>query len=201
MIDLEFLNRLTVSTTFIIDLDEYKRDVHRIHGEIVIREGKKTGRDLPIGELSGYRIHSSEYKFSTLDAISQDLCDVAEGIEQYLRHAEKTGEELYGDIYIIDRISIEKKYRDKGVGKCFLAHFIYNTTSSLGDIVFVNPQPFELKGLNRVEFKKEAVRLARYYKNLGFKKIKGSHIHYFLCEGVLNLGAINSILPSRFNHW
>jgi hypothetical protein len=193
MLDLDFLKRLRVRTTTTIELDEDERDVHYISSEILLKYGEENPQ--PIGLLSGYRIHSNVYSLGVLEPVSQDLYEVAEGLEKFLKNCEELDEIPFGNYYIIDRISIEKKYRNLGVGKCFLAQFIYGITS-MADVVFVNPQPFELKKLNEEAYKKEELRLAGYYKKLGFKKIKGSNIHYFQCERAMELGEISDLFPS-----
>ena len=194
MIDLEFLRKLIVRMTITTEIAGEYRDIQDIRGEILLKKGEEN--PLLIGELSGYRIHSSEYSLEALDEINQDLYDVAVGVEKHMENCEKLDQMPYGNFYIIDRITIKNKYRNKGVGKCFLAQIIYNTTSH-ADIVFVNPQPFELKGADEDTFNKEAIRLAGYYKKLGFKKIKGSSIHYFPCESLMKLGNIGALFLSR----
>lgn len=159
------------------------------------REGEFNDfEDIKLGFLHGtyFKIddmdNESISKFDVFDSISQETYDVysnlfdSHGIEKEGRIG------INGNIFSIDRLYIEKEYRNCGIGRKVITDLEkvlqYSLNCKVGNFILL-PSAIEKvgKSLKQVDDEKAydtlTKRLHKFYRSIGFKKVpKGTHIYF-----------------------
>ena len=158
------------------DADEWEPSL--ICGEILI--------DDKIGQFTIYELYNDTNFFERCDNFSGDLSVVANAIcgksgailKKYL-----SGESEYNFVYILDRITIDKEYRNQGIGSAIIKNLLkmINYKFGEGSTIFLCASPYEIAhqyGFESDEYKKETTRLIQFYKKLGFRIVKDNVMVY-----------------------
>lgn len=141
-----------------------------------------------IGDFNLYELDNDCNFYDKCDAMSGDIEVVASAI------CGKRGKVLgkyvpdatdFDTILILDKITIKKNYRRKGIGASVIKKLLYmmNYQFGSGKILFLCASDFETAneyGFDSIEYKEGTKRLVEFYKKLGFKVIKNNVMVY--CE-------------------
>lgn len=195
MISYKLLKTLKVRITQVLeDYDSHSRPLKHFTAEAYfMKYSNGEEKEVVIATIDAYKVYYSNYSFYLFDAESSGMMSIAEGIEQYNKSGSLECSELINYV-AIDRILVEKKYRNKGVGKFLLSSFIANTTK-MGDGVFLYSCPFEKDESETEEVKEQKFeRLKNYYKKLGFSEIEDSGVLFFEGGYVLSSGKIDELI-------
>lgn len=159
------------------DADEWEPSL--IYGEILIDDDK-------IGQFTIYELYNDTNFFDHCDNFSGDLSAVAGAIcgksgailKKYLSN--KHG---YNFVYILDKITIDKEYRNQGIGSTIIKNLLKMTKYQFGEeaTIFLCASPYEIAhqyGFKSEEYKKETNRLIQFYTKLGFQIVKDNVMVY-----------------------
>ena len=155
---------------------------YQIYGTIKDEDGHE------IGDFNLYELDNDCNFYDKCDAVSGDIEVVASTI------CGKRGNVLkkfipdttdFDAILILDKITIKKEYRGKGIGSSVIKKLTYmmNYQFGIGKVIFLCASDFESAneyGFDSVEYKEGTKRLVEFYKKLGFKVVKNNVMVY--CE-------------------
>lgn len=150
--------------------------------------------DIELGFLHGtyFKIDNMDNdginKFDVFDSISQETYDVysnlfdSHGIEKEGRIG------INGNVFSIDRLYIEKEYRNCGIGRRVITDLEkilqYSLNCKVGNFILL-PSALEKVGesLKQIDDEKAhgtlTKRLQKFYRSIGFKKVpKGTHMYF-----------------------
>ena len=141
-----------------------------------------------IGDFNLYELDNDCNFYDKCDAVSGDIEVVASTI------CGKRGNVLkkfipnttdFDTILILDKITIKKEYRGKGIGSSVIKKLTYmmNYQFGIGKVIFLCASDFESAneyGFDSVEYKEGTKKLVEFYKKLRFKVVKNNVMVY--CE-------------------
>lgn len=159
------------------DADEWEPSL--LCGEILVDNEE-------IGQITIYKLYNDKNFFNHCDSVSGDLSVVANAIcgksgailKKYL-----SGESEYNFVYILDKITIDKEYRNQGIGSAIIKNLLkmINYQFGEGSTIFLCASPYEIAhqyGFESEEYKKETNRLIQFYTKLGFQIVKDNVMVY-----------------------
>lgn len=143
-----------------------------------------------IKDKDGHEIGSFNLYELDNDCNFHDKCDVVSGDIEVVASAicGKRGNVLrkyvpeaadFDTILILDKITIKKEYRGKGIGSSVVKKLIYmmNYQFGSGKTLFLCASDFETAheyGFDSIKYKEGTKRLVEFYKKLGFKVVKNN---------------------------
>lgn len=179
---------------YIYEYDSYWQSVYiDILGSI--KEGEFDDfEDIKLGFLHGtyFKIDDMDNegisKFDVFDSISQETYEVYSNLfnSDDIQKEDVIG--INGNVFSVDRLYIEKEYRDCGIGRRVIKDLEkilqYSLNCKVGNFILL-PSAIEKVGGNlkqvsdEMEYVTLTKRLEKFYRNIGFKKIrKGTHMYF-----------------------
>lgn len=150
-----------------------------ICGEIRVDDNK-------IGRIMLYELYNNKDFLRHCDSVSGDCSDVAGAIcgksgailKKYL-----SGESEYDCVYILDEITIDKKYRNQGIGSAIIKNLLKMIRYQFceGSTIFLCASDYEMAeqyGFESDEYEKGKNRLIQFYAKLGFRVVKDNVMVY-----------------------
>lgn len=158
----------------------------RTFDEPVIISGEIFVDDKCIGIIDGYCLYNDEAFYSKCENLSGDSEVIASVIcgddgcvlDKYLNDVGDCDE-----IFILDKIQIDEKYRNKGIGGAILKNLskMLRYQFDCGSNIFLCASSFEKAqdfGFDSKEYTKSSKDLVNFYKKFGFKEI-AKNVMYF----------------------
>ncbi|MEG1862732.1 MAG: hypothetical protein RR198_03905, partial [Oscillospiraceae bacterium] len=92
-------------------------------------------------------------------------------------------ENKYSQIFILDKIEINEKFRHKGIGSSVLKNLpqMLQYQFDAGYTIFLNASDYESAscyGFDSMQYKKGSKRLVEFYKKVGYETIKDNVMVY-----------------------
>ena len=156
--------------------DVVSGEPYQIFGTIKDEDGNE------IGDFNLYELDNDCNFHEKCDDISGDIEVVASAIcgkkgnvlRKYVPDATD-----FDTILILDKITIKKEYRGKGIGSSVVIKLMYmmNYQFDSGKTLFLCASDFETAneyGFDSIEYKEGTKRLVEFYKKLGFKVVKNN---------------------------
>lgn len=157
----------------IFDCEE-KEDLTTIYGQICVNDNQ-------VGKIIGYIVQDNQNFFDRCDAVSGDLCAIANAVcnkdgsvsKKYLSNNCKDFE----PIFILDKIEVDNKYRNKGIASNILKNLskMLKYQFDFGSTIFLCASDYE--NLKNSNYEKGSKNLVKFYKKLGFKYIKNNVLY------------------------
>lgn len=148
--------------------------------------GEITINDTKVGKIHGYELHNGEDFYDLCNSVSGDceliatyICNKSGAVsKRYLTDAA-----CYEKIFILDNITINKKYRNKGIGSAIIQNLpqMLRYKFDYGSNIFLCASDFESArqfGFDSQEFKNGCHRLVEFYKKFGYRVIKDNIMVY-----------------------
>ena len=139
-----------------------------------------------IGSIRLYELYNDKNFFSFLDSVSGDCSVIAcvicgksgAVLKKYL-----SDESEYDLVYVLDQITIDKKFRNCGIGSVIIKNLLkmINYQFGRGSTVFLCASDYETAkqyGFESSEYKEGTNRLIEFYKKLGFRIVKDNIMVY-----------------------
>ena len=139
-----------------------------------------------IGQIVLYEFYNNREFLSRCDSISGDCSCVAGAtcgksgaiLKKYL-----SGESEYDCIYILDKITINKEYRNQGIGSAIIKNLLKMIRYQFGEgsTIFLCASDYETAkqyGFESDEYEKGKNRLIQFYTRLGFRVVKDNVMVY-----------------------
>ena len=150
-----------------------------ICGEILID-------DKNIGSILLYELCNDENFYDLCDSVSGDLKDIASAIcgksgailKRYL-----SGKSEYENVFILDKLSINKEYRNHGIGSVIMKNLpdMIRYQFDAGSTIFLCASDYESAaqyGFESEEYEQGKNRLIRFYKKFGYRVVKDNIMVY-----------------------
>lgn len=150
--------------------------------------------DIKLGFLHGsyFKIDDMDNdgisKFDVFDSISQETYEVYSNLFDSHGIEKKGCIGINGNVFSIDRLHIEKEYRNCGIGRRVITDLEkilqYSLNCKVGNFILL-PSALEKVGESLKQVDDEKLydtltkRLQKFYRSIGFKKVpKGTHMYF-----------------------
>ncbi len=166
--------------------DGYYEPYDSVEDEPSVICGNICIEDESIGSIRLYELYNDKNFFSSLDSVSEDCSMIARAVcgksgavlKKYL-----SGESEYDLVYILDQITIDKKFRNCGIGSVIIKNLLkmINYQFGHGSTVFLCASDYESAeqyGFESSEYEEGKNRLIEFYKKLGFRIVKDNIMVY-----------------------
>lgn len=139
-----------------------------------------------IGRVLLYELYNDKNFLCCCDNLSSDCATIASVIcgksgavlKKYL-----SGESEYNYIYILDKITIDSKYRNLGIGSTVVKNLLEMIQYQFdeGSTIFLCASDYEAAhqyGFQSDEYRKGNLRLIQFYTKLGYRVVKDNIMVY-----------------------
>ncbi len=135
-----------------------------------------------IGSIYGYLLYNDTDFWEQCDVESGDceiiastICKADGSVSEELL----SNENKYSQIFILDKIEINEKFRNKGIGSSVLKKLpeMLQYQFDAGHTIFLNVSDYESAscyGFDSAQYRKGSERLMTFYKKFGYKTIKNN---------------------------